>query len=131
VQLNAEETEPIGGLQVAIQRCKLDRNFQIISASGYMEGKRFFGCRLLLKNYDKVGAITKDDIQNAGSFGVHECTNSYGSTDGRKGRKMMWKDDKRWFNLTPLIEAEKAGRPKVHLSREGKRDFITPELTCK
>jgi hypothetical protein len=114
IPLNAEETEPVGGLQAAIAKCKTDRNYKIISASGYMGGRR-----LVLKNYDKVGEITKEDIQSAGSFGVHEVTNSYGSTDGRKGRKILCKNDRRFLNLTPLIEAEKAGRPKAHLSREG------------
>jgi hypothetical protein len=50
---------------------------------------------------------------------VHEVTDSYGSVDGCRGRKLNWKNDRRWMNITPLIEAAEKGKPKAHLSHEG------------
>jgi len=93
---------------------------------------RLWGRRLIpnLVYYQsgKKTAPADDEILRRGKWGVHEVTDSGGGSlfyvKGKGQFAVQYRDKKRWFNLSRIVNSYRQGKTPVHLQRS--RPFISP-----
>jgi hypothetical protein len=62
--------------------------------------------------------IKEDHIQKKANYGVHECTASLNSVDHRNLRRLVWKNQMRWWNISKMVHDASEGKLKAYLTRE-------------
>ena len=131
IELNDEKNAPKMGFDKAIKASKRSSNKEIIKASDKPFGTRYWGRRIIASiSYYIEGSDDKpreNQILKYGRLGVQEVTESGGqsvikSTDGYFG--IEFKNNKRWFNISKIINAYERGKVPVHLERS--YPFISP-----
>jgi hypothetical protein len=129
IELKPDSAEPVVGFAKAVKQT-LKQKYRYVRASDFDFGYRIWGARIYPKlEFLKSGRtkLLPTDIARFGKFGVQEV-NSCGNTAYRikdETFDFSWVEEKRWLNLSSIVEAIRSGSMQCELQRNN--PFIGPK----